>query len=332
MGRANVSWSVIVLFAGIVWAPLPTVAGPACDPIAALAPFAMIGREGIRARVSTPLPATYCAFGLWYKGPVCAPKVTFNGVILEPFHLDRSVLVATQSTGTAIAFKDSARYECQENDMNDDIVTGGGLIKGAPDDPFFGTIDTTGTNPIVSSCTQAFVDAVDQSNAIRAMPAVLELGDVLVRQGEYLSIDVPPGGGVIRMQSLVLQGVRSRVSSGYTYECLYSDQDGAYLELIGSQDDEVVLDVVGKVSIGACGAISPSSEAFLINVAGEGNAVRMGKHSYGDGVSISILAPERTIKLEGTRVPEATYVGYVWGRKIVTRGYVEMDAPTCYYF
>jgi hypothetical protein len=322
-------WRAAILAAGTGLAPVAVDAGPVCDTVDALAPFAMIGREGVRARVSSPLPATYCAFGLWYKGPLCAPKATLNGVIFERFDLDRVEVVATQATGTAIALKDSARYECHDNDIHDDIITGGGLVKGEPEPPYPFTIDTSGTNPLVSSCAQAFVDAVDRSNAIRAMPAVLELGDVHVARGEYGTIEVPPGGGVVRLQSLTLQGIRSRVQYGYTYECLYSGEDGAYLEVVSDYEDEVILDVVGKVSIGACGAISPWAEDFLINVAGQGKAVRMGKHAYGEGTSISILAPERTIKLEGTRVPEATYVGYIWGRKVVTRGYVEMDRPPC---
>lgn len=329
MRRALRAWRIVILSTGMGLLPVAAEAGPVCDTVDALAPFAMIGREGVRARVSSPLPATYCAFGLWYKGPLCAPKATLNGVIFEPFHLDHAELVATQATGTAIALKDSARYECYLNDIEGDIITGGGAVKGEPEAPYPFTIDTSGTNPLVSSCAQAFVDAVDRSNAIRAMPAVLELGDVYVARGQSEKIEVPPGGGVVRMQSLTLQGVRSRVQYGYTYECLYSGEDGAYLEIMSGLEDEVVLDVVGKVSIGACGAISPWAEDFLINVAGPGKAVRMGKHAYGEGTSISILAPERTIKLEGTRVPEATYVGYIWGRKVTTRGYVEMDRPPC---
>jgi hypothetical protein len=312
----------------LLWAS-PVSAGTVCDVVDTLSPFAMIATQKLRARVAAPLPATYCAFGLFYKGPICTQRAKLNGVGIEPFHLHDSFVVATKTTGTAISLVDSRKDECNPNSFSDDLITGGGLVKGeqGPYGPPV-NVDTSGTDPRVSSCNQAFVDAVDLSNAIRAMPATQEFDTIKVPVNGTFTIDAT-GGGVIRIRNLKLERIRSYVYYGYAYPCLYSGEDPAVLEIIADEGDDVILDITGSMSIGACGILDLYTENFLINAAGKGKAMRMGADSFGDGNAINILAPERTLKIEGDRVGEGTFVGYLWGRKIVTRGYVEMDRPPC---
>jgi hypothetical protein len=177
------------------------------------------------------------------------------------------------------------------------------------------------------------VDAVTIANTIAAAPAVLTLDQLKVPTGspEPTQLIVPPGGGIVRIGKLTLEGVRSQVSGGYNQECLYSSEYEAELEIVAGYEDDVVLDV-GDLSIGDCAFIATPSEHFMINVAGPGRKVRIGVDSRGD-YAINVLAPERTVKIMGERSYElGTYVGFVWAYKLLMSGYtwpVALDNIDC---
>jgi hypothetical protein len=310
----------------VAWTGPALAQGIVCDVVNELMPFSMIASTKLRSRVAQPLPATYCAFGMYYKGNICTTKALFNGVSVEPGWIEgQGEIVATKPAGTAVTFKTSSRKPpCFENEV-DSVYTGGGLVKGTPHLGGGGAvIDTTGTHPLVSACSGAMLDMVGLSNAIAAMPAAQEFDTLTVDINDDFEIDAT-GGGVIRIGTLVLKSVPSRVSYGNNYgSCYYSGEDGAVLDVLADPGDQVILDV-GALKIGACSEIYSGTQDFIINVGGRGRAVEVGVNALGSDANLNILAPQRTIKIEGDKVGEGTLVGFLWGKKVVTRGYVEMD-------
>jgi hypothetical protein len=297
-------------------------ASTVCDTYHDLNRFGLIGRTLFKAGI---IPAYGCAQGSSYDKAVCTTKAKIAGLRLESFDPPAN-LVATQSVGAAVIFQyPEAKNPCDNTWIDANVITGGGqvLSKGTYPPDIGGVTDVTGVDPQVSSCSGAMLDMVAASNAIHAAPAVLTLDELKVpADGNTVQLTVPAGGGIVRIGRLTLGGVRSQIAYGYNYECLYSSNyyQAAWLEILGGQDDDVVLDV-GELSIGNCAFITQPSEKFLINVAGKGRKVKIGTDSRGD-YAINLLAPERVVKVSGEKASElGTYVGFIWADKLLMSGY-----------
>jgi hypothetical protein len=145
------------------------------------------------------------------------------GIYGDPNFDFESHLVSTRASGTAITFKHpAAKYPCETNGIEGDVITAGGQVKiSGSEEPDIGTIDTSGTHPLVSSCAGAIVDMVGLSDAIAAAPAVQTIDNLIVRRGEEATLDVT-GGGIVRIERLSLEGVRGQVRYGYNNQCLAS--------------------------------------------------------------------------------------------------------------
>jgi hypothetical protein len=60
-----------------------------------------------------------------------------------------------------------------------------------------------------------------------------------------------------------------------------------------------------------------------------GKKVHVGVDSRGD-YAINILAPQRTVKVEGERSGElGTYLGFIWADKLLMKGYTYPETPAC---
>lgn len=194
--------------------------------------------------------------------------------------------------------------------------------------PFFDSpIDTSGAAPIVAACRTAIADSVAWSNAIRAMPAALEIDTLHVPANGEVTIDAT-GGGIVRVRSLSFERVRGRVSGGENLGCIDAEKYGGELYITGTPSDWLVLDVVDSLRLGACSIIEAAAEQLLINIAGPGKAIRIPPDVTGYP-DLSILAPERTIKVDGAREEGSNVATFLWGRKIAIRGFLETERPIC---
>jgi hypothetical protein len=305
-------------------------ASTACDTYHDLGRFGMIARTLLKAGV---LGNYICASGSNFDKSICTTKAKLTAFGLEG-GFDPSNLVATQPTGAAVFFSHpEAKNPCKDNQIQGDVVTGGGLVlaKGSVPPDIWGITDTTGTSPLLSSCSGARVDMVGAANAIHAAPAVMTLDELKVpADGSTAQLTVPAGGGIVRIGKLSFAGLRSEVRYGYNYECLYSSQyfNSSWLEIVGSSADDIVLDV-GELSIGNCAYISMPSDKFMINVAGEGRKIKIGVDTNGD-YPINILAPERSVKITGEKAYEmGTYLGFIWADKVLMKGYTWASTLDC---
>src|SRR5262245_38383554 len=237
-------------------------------------------------------------------------------------------LTLTQSTGTAIRFRDGGEFPCSPS-LAGQIVTGGGAVK-LLGDVTSNLTDTTGTHPAVAACTDAMTGLQAASAAFAAMPPVRTYKKIFVKRGQEFVIDAT-GAGVINIESLVMEGVPVEpLSYGYGYayrtgSCASNPDAGggtAILRIEGNGLDDVVLNV-GNLELGGCAELY-SSAPLLLNVPGRGRKVQIGISTFffGEGVPPDILAPERTVYIVGGRTDLGTPIGGVYARKLISLGYV----------
>jgi hypothetical protein len=190
------------------------------------------------------------------------------------------------------------------------VATGGGVVKLAEPD-FSPLLDTTGTHPHVARCADAAGGLASASAALAALPGPPSLGDVTVGPGQdvVLTAAAGPGIGVITVDDLTLTGV----PDGGGCDQL------AQVTLDGPQDI-LVLNVLGKLSLKACGRIDTFGDQTIVNVVGPGPAVLLAKTS---DIRPALLAPARNLTVKGAAnsLEVSNFVGPAYVRKAKLAGY-----------
>ena len=156
-------------------------------------------------------------------------------------------------------------------------------------------------------------DMVAASDRFASLPPTRTFGDVLVREGEEVDIPVSRGD-VIELASLVTTGKSGPAFLSRT--CA----DYAYVVFSGDLDD-VVINVRGKLSLGPCAVIGSYQYSSILNVVGDGSAVRIAAQA--DTSGMPLLAPRRKVVVTGTNndyeIP--TSVGPIWAKTVTMSGY-----------
>jgi hypothetical protein len=192
-------------------------------------------------------------------------------------------VIGLAHSGTAVAFG-RARY-CDPAASVDRVITGGGKTKYTTDPNSVGVVDTSGTNPRVASCAAALAAAPVASAQLAALPPTQTFGAVVVPANTIYHIDAH-GGGVVNFKSLALL-------SDATF-------GGASISIDAAPADNVVINVFGQLALGKGTFIDRAPSSFelttVINVVGRGPAVTQGE---GSSVFVPVLAPGRTVRMEG---------------------------------
>jgi hypothetical protein len=311
----------------------PASAQTVCNVIDSLSPFGIAATKIFKAKLAPPFYGGACRLGMTWNSSICANQMVLFGASVYPSFnspIDYAYLVSPKTTGKAIVFKHpAAQYPCYTNSVDWAVTGGGDVLSLGSEEPDLYGIDTTGTHPLVSSCAGALVDMGALSDAIAAMPATQTIEKVVVRRNETAQIDAR-GGGIVRIGTLALQGGRGAVRYGYNYQCLYTYgfYQAAQLEIITDYDDEVILDV-GSLKLGNCTFLELYTDKFLVNIASTGRKARVGVDVEGNGYPINILAPHRTVQVDGERHGElGTFVGDIWADKVIVRGGTYQEDPT----
>jgi hypothetical protein len=330
--------SLAVVLSIILLAGRLALAQGVCDVIRSLHPFRMIATQFLRTKVAgAPGPGPYyCRGSMIFEGSVCANTARLMGTtVIGPDATD-SYLVSLQTSGSAVVFRHPRLQEpCYENAVNHVVTGGGEVVSRGTVSPDVHTVDTSGGHPLLASCAGAMADMVAVSDAIAAMPARQTIDRLVIGRNEEVVLDAR-GGGVIRIGSLRMRGIRGQVREGYNNQCWYaygyqSGYDSApQLWIDADYDDEVILDV-GDLSLGDCAILELHGTKFLINVAGTGPKVRIGVDVPASYYSLNVLAPQRMVKVEGEKYLEfGTQIGALWADRIVVRGYTDyFDFPDC---
>jgi hypothetical protein len=268
----------------------------------------------------------------YVRSSVCAGKAN-----LRTFEIEGDV-VARASAGTAVVVRRPSRDgvfgDTYLNFLDGDLITGGGAVGGLQ---FVGnpvpTPDMSGTNPRLADCETAVTDMAAASAQIAAMTPILTLGDVRIRRGELVTIDAT-GGGVVKMESLVMTGSREAPVDGGIKDCYSSYEEAASLVLKSNATDQVVLNV-GKLQIGDCARLFRQTNTFqtvllpiVFNVPGRGSPVKIGTQvGLGEDANPLVLAPERKMTIVGSRLDYEPFVTGIYAERLKSIGYVGYGLP-----
>ena len=262
---------------------------------------------------------------------LCAPKIRFGKRARFGDHV-----VATATEGNAVKFRISNKpdfcavyggygypcipyacggqfpygYPCLAHGFyGGSIMTGGGEVKPDPADVQYGwyyypptAIDTTGTHPQITTCTQAMGGLAGASAALAqgllpgeplsAARPIIDLGDVTIDRDDALTLDPTPGEDVTvyRVRNLTLEAGRLYAASyGPPYQA-----EGAYLQIYGDSSEMIVLNVTGALRLGGGSQVLDYYGGNIINMVGTGSSVVFKRQANVESI---ILAPERTVKL-----------------------------------
>lgn len=292
-----------------------------CETLGAAGEIDQVAMTKIVAKGKPPFYGYYyygCSpFGL-VGNDTCSPVAKFTASELVD-------VIGTRAAGTAILLRDGGPGPCVGPSIVT-AITGGGAVKlRGPEAQVFDDIDTSGTHPELTHCTEAIAAAPTASEAFAAMAPTQTFGKVVVEQGEELVID-GTGGAIVDMESLVLKAVPVRKYYGYQLgTCAYSYYElggFATLSVTGNPGDEVVINT-GSLDIGNCAEVNTDGPLVLFNVPGRGKKVRIGVSAivdFFDGTTI--LAPERLVQIRGARSEADTRIGQVISKKLISIGYV----------
>jgi hypothetical protein len=257
-------------------------------------------------------------------GAVCTSKIKQQDTDVIDFDtfIVRPILVALATRGTAIRMVAAKNQENDffTNEVQGDIITGGGAIAGLDLESFLYSTDTTGTSPALDACAQAMADIRTGSAALAALPPTQTFGAVRVRTDETVVIDAT-GGAVIQMDSLTMDDATSRYY-GYEKNCnaIYAaGHEPARLEIHAGDGDDVVINV-NRLSIGGCTRLLDDRGAglpnVLFNLPGRGARISFGPEAGTEGAA-GVLAPDRTLTLTGSPdLDTLTQVGRAWVRNL----------------
>jgi hypothetical protein len=94
-----------------------------------------------------------------------------------------------------------------------DVATGGGSLAGLGFVEIGGTTDTTGNYPEMSSCSGALLDAGAASDTLAALTPTQTLTDVLVSNGDTVTITGTAGVNVVNVNSINVKAGRDDYGS-----------------------------------------------------------------------------------------------------------------------
>lgn len=299
------------------------IAGPICDAFGAAAPFGHVVAGAVRSKAGF-VPADNCAYGSLLYDPICAGKVKLQlGEVLGPDPSDGAPsITATASKGVAVGFYQSRGPEpCGYNATESGIVTGGGAVRGV-DGVTQQTIDTSGQHPAVALCRQAIADARTASANLAAMPAALDLGDVVVKLGEARNL-VVPGNAATTIRSLRLEGTPANVDKkDQIGPCIAGPSSTLYVT--ADPPGDIILNV-GALSVGNCANLVAYDA--VINLAGPGPRINVGMMSE---VDPDILAPDRNLTVNGSIVDYPTEISRTLVKNLYILGYVEHQSGSVF--
>ena len=246
-------------------------------------------------------------WGTRFSGSACTERATLHSAWFFAAILSPGSLIATASTGTAIRFLNSPEYATPSGEVDGEIATGGGAVSGTSARGFYldGIIDTSGRDPAVADCAGAMADARRASAFFAALPPTQVFGKVHVHAGEEFTINAAENE-VIQIDSL-------QVDSGPTTLTCGGRGDYGDLEVVGGP---AVINVTKSVRFANCSYVYAFDSPVILNVVGKGPSIRVGR-ALG---APAILAPDRTLVLNGTVDDTDTYVPHAWVRKLLMSG------------
>ena len=247
-------------------------------------------------------------WGTRFSGSACTERATLHSPWFQPGPLSPGSLIATASTGTAIRFLNSPEYAFPTPEVDGDVATAGGAVNGmsAVDLYVEGVVDTSGRHPGVADCTAAMADARRVSAFFAGLPPTQVLGKVHVHGGEVFTINAAEND-VIQIDSL-------QVDSGKPTS-IVCDGRGDYgdLEVVGGA---AVINVTNSVRFANCSYDGFFDSPVILNVPGKGPSIRVGRTV----AAPPILAPDRTLVLNGTVDDLDTYLPHAWVRTLLMSG------------
>ena len=110
------------------------------------------------------------------------------------------------------------------------------------------------------------------------------------------------------------------VEGGQLFDCTSRNdgRDAGELDLIGGP---AVINVANGVRFAGCSDVNPFDADILLNIPTAGAAIRVGKLV----ASPAILAPARTLIVEGGPGEDYPWVAHAWVRKLVTKGRARVE-------
>src|SRR5437867_2324189 len=181
--------------------------GDACFICATLGDLPLYGavvQQTLSAKLGSSIYGNL-SFGTYFYGSACVGRAALRGVHFFEYDTPGD-LVAMTATGTAVRFGSTNAYTYTPNEIEGDVVTAGGAVKGiSAIYDLRGVIDTTGTHPALAGCARAMADARRASAVFASRPPTQVLGDVHVGPGQSFEIS---GGqnDVIQVNSLRVDG------------------------------------------------------------------------------------------------------------------------------
>ena len=241
----------------------------------------------------------------------CTRRAKLAGTTIDP------TIVATESDSTAIRFTHGTiAFSTCWNAVYGDIVTGGGAVTGIDPICVDGTVDTSGTNPLVADCNQAFTDRQTVSDFYASQPPSRDLGSITVAAFDTYTLDLAPNE-VVHFDSITVKG-------GYDPE--FRLLCYGYTDVVITGGPGIVN--VDDLDIGPCSTVHIPDAAVLLNVPGSGHPVKMGR---GAVVVPPILAPLRTMSVRGTVDDGITFIGSTFVRRLKMTGFSSLEHlfPSC---
>jgi hypothetical protein len=275
-----------------------------CDTLGAAGDFIAVAEGRLLTKAGTGFVGD--PIGSVFDGSVCATRAILQAVSVRggvaPGLGSSPPVIAAAVSKTAIGIRSfHGEGTTAGNYFDGDLLTGGGGITGTPTE-HFGAVDTSGTDPRVERCRDAFDAARAASATFAALAPTLNLGKVYLRRDEVLFIDAR-GGAVVQLDSLTSDATGGRFA-GENRLCDRAYEDGhepPRIHIVGNPADEVVINTP-RLGLGSCTQLDIEVEDVIVNVPGTGPTVRIGYGVGGDVLhsQLPILAPERNLVMDGS--------------------------------
>jgi len=286
-----------------------------CATLGSLPTWGTVAQRTVTAKAGVSVYGGF-GWGTYFSG-MCAQQAKLQLALSQDGSFGGPLdLVATATSGTGILFR-TARYVYFDPDTNGtdggDVVTGGSQVKG----PYVagvygdgGTTDTSGTHPRVADCLQAQAEARNASATFAALPPTQTFGNITVGPNDDVEL-VAGVNEVIQIDSLQLKGQKLQKNSKYC--------DGDQISSIYISGGPAILNI-GKLGIGNCAYID-AGRGVVLNVPGKGRSIHIGVQTQ----TPPILAPQRTLVIEGGGDDTNTDVDNVWVDKLLVSGFTVFE-------
>jgi YVTN family beta-propeller protein len=275
-----------------------------CSVLGEAARFGLMGTENVTWKTGAAYAFRY-PVEIYAESDICTRKAVGRGgdVVYD--------IVATEPVKRAASLLDKPGYYYEDISVGS-VLTGGGDAQVAPYAAYF--VDTTGTHPEVAMCEDARADVLAASAYFASLPPTQTLEEIVLRAdgGTYSTYQPLDVGAheVINVQRLLISGKVGQ----------YGCRRYARIE-VGTtspvDNNTLVINVFDQFKLGDCGSLYNyfgDYDQVIINVVGPGKAVKFGQ---GSDIEFVVLAPERSIKVQGAQnFEEPTYLEPLWGRKL----------------